>query len=126
MAAIFREASPVLQRALRRRLSEVAEPVRSRAAANVTHKTGRHGNPGPALENTLKIGVSATSVSIYSNAIHSIVQDQGGRVGRHGATLLRRANVSQYMTRAVQQETPKIQAALEAAIDETIAEMEAM
>lgn len=93
---------------LKRRLREAAQPVADQAKANVTHKTGRHGNSGPTLERSIKVGVNARSVSVYSAAVHAIVQDQGGRVGRNRATLLRRASVSQYMTRAVQQKTPEV------------------
>lgn len=100
-----------LQRALKRVESEVGKDLKaglraigkgvaSDAARNVQNKTGRHGK-GPRLGPSINTSVSAVGASIYSNAPHSIVQDVGGRVGRGRATLLARASVSKYMTRAV-------------------------
>lgn len=100
-----------LQRALRRvegsagpelhaSLKDIAGHVRDRAAGNVTNRTGRHG-AGPTIRGSLRASATQRGASIYTTAPHGYVQDRGGQVGRHGATLLRRGAVSQYMTRAV-------------------------
>lgn len=96
---------------LRKRLREVAEPARSRAMANVQHKTGRHGQEKKHLADTIKVGVTQRAVSIYSTSPYAAVQDIGGHVG-HGA-VIERAKASHYMTKAVQ--IKEAEAALQAA-----------
>lgn len=103
---------------LRKRLRSAAEPVKTAAKANVTHKTGRHGNDGPRLASSIRIGVNARSVSIYSAAVHAIVQDQGGQVGRGRQTLLKRSEVSQYMTRAVQRTSAVVAERIDGVLDD--------
>jgi hypothetical protein len=93
---------------LRKGLREIAEVVRRKAEGNISHRTGRHGDEGP-LADSLRLGVTQRTVSVYSNLEHSRVQDQGGRVGRNHATLLKRGEVSQYMTRAVQSSAPEVE-----------------
>jgi hypothetical protein len=85
---------------LKRHLRVIGTTVKTRAAGNLSHRTGRHGE-GPTIEGSLRVGVVQRGVSVYTTAPHGYVQDRGGRVGRHHATLLARGSVSQYMTRAV-------------------------
>lgn len=92
--------------------------------ANVTHKTGRHGNDGPRLAASIRIGVNQRSVSIYSSAIHAIVQDQGGQVGRHHSTLLKRGEVSQYMTKAVRQTSGEVGSRINRVLDDVAHDFE--
>ena len=68
--------------------------------------------------------MNARSVSVYSSAIHAIVQDQGGQVGRNRATLLKRSEVSQYMTRAVQQKQATITKEVNAVLDDVARDFE--
>jgi hypothetical protein len=92
---------------LRRELAEIAKDVRTTASAGVSHKTGRHGK-GPRLAQSIKSRATATGASVYSDAPHAIVQDVGGRVGRGHLTLLKRSEVSRYMTEAVHEARPYI------------------
>lgn len=92
----LRRSEGNLGKNLRKRLREAAEPVKSAAKGNVRSRSG-------TLEGSIRIGVNLSSVSVYSNVVYANVQDQGGRVGRNHATLLKRAEVSQYMTRGIQQ-----------------------
>lgn len=95
---------------MRRSLREIAEPVRARARANVKHKTGRRGAGSP-LEPSIRIGVTARAVSVYSNKPHAAVQDLGGRVGQ--GALITRASASAYMTKAVQESGADVETSLE-------------
>lgn len=130
-----------LQRALRR-VDELANPdaisakgfkeslrtigthVKDTARGNVTHRTGRHGE-GPTIPGSLKVGVVQRGVSVYTTAPHGFVQDRGGRVGRHHATLLARGDVSQYMTRAVVAEQGHVAQELDRLLGEFGREFEA-
>jgi len=104
---------------LRKALREVAKDVRDAARGNVEHRTGRHGGADvPRLGPSIKAGVTAVGASIYSNAPHSIVQDQGGQVGIARATLLKRASVSRYMTRAVVDSQPTVERKMDEVLDE--------
>lgn len=58
------------------------------------------------------------SVSVYSNLEHSRVQDQGGQVGRHRATLLKRSDVSQYMTKAVRDSSQEVEKQVDELLDQ--------
>ena len=111
----FKRIGGDLPKNTRKALKEIAEPVRAKAQGNVQHKTGRHGGDGP-----IKVKISATqkAVSVYANAPHSRIQDEGGRVG-HGA-IITRASASRYMTKAVQQSKGDVEKALEG-LGDTIA-----
>lgn len=107
----FRRIGGDLPKATRKTLRAIAKPVQEKAKANVQHKTGRHGGASvPHLASSIRIGVTSRSVSVYSNAPHALVQDQGGRVG-HGAVITR-ASASAYMTKAVQESQPEVENAL--------------
>lgn len=85
--------------------------MQAKARANVQHKTGRHGGPDvPKLAGSIRIGQTTSALSVYSNAPHARVQDEGGRVG-HGAVITR-ASASAYMTKAVQQSQGDVEKAL--------------
>ena len=109
----LRRISSDLDKDTRSALRRVAEPIRGRAQANVQHKTGRHGQDGPIRVRT---SVTTRGVSLYANAPHAAVQDFGGRVG-HGA-IITRASASHYMTKAVAESHPVIEAGLNSLGDE--------
>lgn len=134
-SAVAVEGLAGLQRALRRvegsarrdllrELRAIAKTVRDAAKANVSHRSGRHGQ-GPTIEDSLRISVRQAGVSVYTDAPHARVQDQGGQVGRDHATLLKRAEVSQYMTRAVRDEQPRMSQRLQGLLATFGAEFEA-
>lgn len=85
---------------LRRGLREAAKPVRTKARSYVTNETGRHGQSGIRLAPSIRIGVTARGASVYSMAPHAAAQDLGARLGNNA--ILRRADASRYMSRAVQ------------------------
>lgn len=104
---------------LRRELRDIADDVKMDAQANVTHKTGRHGGPNvPHLGPSIKSSTTGTGASIYSDAPHAIVQDVGGQVGRDRSALLKRADVSHYMSKAVEDARPYVNRRLEELLDE--------
>lgn len=107
----FRRIGGDLPKATRKALREIAKPVRDKAKANVQHKTGRHGGPDvPKLAGSIRIGATQSVLSVYSDAPHARVQDEGGRVG-HGA-IITRASASAYMTKAVQESQKDTEKAL--------------
>ena len=111
---------------LRRRLALIGETVAEAAPQYVTHKTGRHGNPDePRLEDSVRVNVTTNMASVYSTAIHGGVQNVGGQVGRKRRTLLKRADVSQWMNKAVNAEKPYVEEELEGVIDWLVHEFEA-
>lgn len=59
------------------------------------------------------MSIRQSGASVYSDAPHSRVQDEGGQVGRNRATLLKRGEVSQYMTRAVRDSNALVSRRLE-------------
>lgn len=120
----LRELQQALKRAdsrlgpdLKRGLARIATVVRREAVGNITNRTGRHGSEG-RLEGGLRISMTQRSVSVYSNLEHSRVQDQGGQVGRHRATLLKRSDVSQYMTKAVRDSSQEVEKQVDELLDQ--------
>jgi phage gpG-like protein len=99
-----------LPKHVRTELRGIGKYVRDRAKANVRSRSGD-------LEGSVRTSVTNRSVSVYSNLPYSRVQDQGGKVGRHHATLLKRADVSRYMTRAVSASEGEVRTRLEALLD---------
>jgi hypothetical protein len=99
---------------LKRRLREGGEMVRATARQNAPYRSNL---PGKHLRDTMKVSVTRTSASVYSTSIYGGVQNFGGRVGHHGATLLRRASVSQYMTRAAQTNKERVAQHIEGVLD---------
>ena len=95
---------------LRRELRAIANDVRDAAKSNAPKRSG-------ALAGGVKSSVTQRGASVYSNLVYAYVQDRGGQVGRNRATLLRRSDVSQYMTRAVQREAPRVQRRMERVLD---------
>lgn len=90
---------------------EMAKPIKAKAVEGAPAAPGHPGAVG-RLKGSIKIGATQRAVSIYSNLIYARVQDQGGRVGRNHATLLSRGSVSQYMTKAVRDAAPIMEAGL--------------
>jgi len=87
---------------LQQRLRTIGEAVAKAAPQFVSHRTGRHGDPGnPSLEESVRVSVTQRQASVYSTALHGGAQNVGGKVGRNHATLLKRADVSGWMIKAV-------------------------
>lgn len=107
---------------VRDKLKLIGERVKEVAAGNVSHKTGRHGNPGPRIEDSIKVGATLKQASVYSTSVAAGVQNSGGTVG-YGA-VVRREDVSQFMTRAVQSTEGYIEQETQAVIDWLLAEFE--
>lgn len=113
----LRRAEGDAQKHLRAELKTAASVAREKARGFITHTTGRRGNAGPPLADTLRVSVTQAGASVWSDAPHAVVQDVGGRVGRGQLTVLRRGEVSRYMTRGVQSAQPEIEARVNAALD---------
>lgn len=110
------QVDPALKKELQAAFKEAGALIAETAADNIGHKTGRHGNTGKPLAQTLRVSATSTALSLYSNAPHAGVQDQGGQVGRGHLTLLKRGEVSQYMTRAVTSDSSKVEEMIEGAV----------
>lgn len=95
---------------LKKQIREAAEPIKRQAQANAPVRSG-------ALRKSIKIGVNRGSVSVYSNLVYSLVQEEGGRVGRNHATLLTRGNASHYMKRAVTARAGEFKDAMDDVLD---------
>lgn len=104
-----------IQRELTKRLRKVGHGVALTAGRNVTSRTGRHS--GQRIERSIKVAVNRNSASVYSTAPQGGVQNVGGRVGRHHATLIKRSDVSQYMTKAVSSSRDEVTQDLEGLLD---------
>lgn len=101
---------------VRKRFVEVGGYVKTRAAANVTHKTGRHVGI-PSIEDGLKISVLQKGVSIYTTAPHGGVQNVGAWTRQGRGPHVSRKNASRYMDRAVKQSAPFVERETQAVID---------
>lgn len=95
---------------LRLRLKAAVEQVRVTAQADAPSRSGR-------LRASIRVSVTQRSASLYSTAIYGGVQNYGGKVGRDHATLLKRAEVSQYMTRAAQSNKERVAREVEGVLD---------
>jgi hypothetical protein len=100
---------------LKKRLKVIGDHVAKTARGNVSHKTGRHFG-SPRIESSIKVSVTARGASVYSTAPHGGVQNVGGRVGRSHLTVIKRAEVSGYMTKAVQSDREFVQHETEALV----------
>lgn len=113
---------------LQRRLRTIGEEVAKAAPQFVTHRTGRHGDPGvPRLEDSVQVSVGARSASVYSTAEHGGVQNVGG--GPHAGWAARgphikAQNASHWMNRAVASKREFVQAELDGLLDWVEAEFE--
>ena len=92
--------APELRQRLRNAGEGIVAPV-ARKYAPVGVRSARYRFSGPSLNESIKAGATRAGANVYSTSIYGGVQNYGGRVGRNHATVLRRADVSQYMTRAV-------------------------
>jgi hypothetical protein len=86
---------------LKREIGVAVEYVRALAKRNAPHRSG-------ALERSVRKSVTQKGGSVYSNLPYAYVLDSGGRVGRNHATLLRRGDMSHYMTRAAHDGRPYV------------------
>jgi hypothetical protein len=101
---------------LRKRLKIVGKDVAEAARGGVSHKTGRHGG-SPRIEDSIQATVTQNAASVYSTAPHGGAQNYGGRVGRNHATVLARAEVSQYMTRGVKSQREHVAEEMDSLLD---------
>jgi hypothetical protein len=114
---------------LQQRLRAIGEEVAKAAPQFVTHKTGRHGNPGvQRLEDSVRVSVTTRSASVYSTAEHGGVQNVGG--GPHAGwpargPHVRAANASHWMNRAVASKRDYVDAELDGLLDWIEAEFQA-
>lgn len=97
---------------LRNELKSIASEVRDVAKIDAPRGDGRSGTPG-RLRDSIRSGATQTTASVYSNLVYARVQDRGGRVGRHHATILSRGSVSGYLTKAVLAESVRVDRHLE-------------
>jgi hypothetical protein len=113
---------------LSRRLRTVGEKVGRDAAGYVTHRTGRHGDPGdPRLEDSVKVAVGRRAASVYSTAVYGGAQNYGagpkagwGARGPH----IKRADASRWMTRAVDANEAFVAAEMDGLCDWIVREFE--
>jgi hypothetical protein len=106
----LRKADVAVAVEVRTGLRTIGDTVRDKAKSNVTNRTGRGTGE---LAGSVKTSATLSRVSVYSDLPHSRVQDTGGQVGRGRSTLLTRASVSQYMTRAVDAAEHDVDASVE-------------
>lgn len=104
MQRVLRKAEHELAPQLRQRLKETGEGIVAPAARRYAPRgvrSARYRFGGRDLSESIRVSATQRGASVYSTAIYGGVQNYGGRVGRNHATVLRRADVSGYMTRAV-------------------------
>lgn len=119
----FKRAAGEADKELRKELQSLGRPIAESARSRITHKTDRHGDPHlPHLADTIRVSATQAGVSIYSVQPYAAVQDFGGRVGNDA--VVKRADVSQYMTGAVRAAAPDIERKLETVLDNIGAEFE--
>lgn len=116
-----------LEYELQKRLREIGETIAKSAPGFVTHNTGRHGNTGLRLEDSVKVSVAATSASVYSTAVHGGAQNSGA--GPHAGWAARGPHIqkdraSRWMTKAVNSKRAFVQAEMEGLVDWVVEEFE--
>lgn len=120
MQRVLKKGGNRLAPELRQRLKDVGEgivaPVARRYAPQGV-RSARYRFSGPSLHESIKVGATRTGATVYSASIYGGAQNFGGRVGRNHATILRRADVSQYMTRAVRDTAPTTVRHVEGTLD---------
>ncbi len=113
---------------LNRRIGNVGQSIARVAPSFVTHKTGRHGDPGqPRLEDSVKVSVTKRRASVYSSSIYGGVQQYGGgpHAGWHArGPHVRRDQASKWMSRAVASQQAFIHEELDGLLDWVIREFE--
>jgi hypothetical protein len=118
-----------LEYEMQRRLRMIGEVVAKAAPGNVTHATGRHGDPSnPTLEESVRVSVTARQGSVYSTALHGGVQNVGG--GPHAGWGARgphvqRSEASGWMNKAVGKNSAYVQAQMEELINWLLFELNA-
>lgn len=120
MQRVLRKAEHELAPQLRQRLKDTGEgivaPV-ARRYAPVGVRSAQYRFGGRTLAESIRVSATQRGASVYSTAVYGGVQNFGGRVGRNHATVLRRADVSQYMTRAVADTRAPAAAHIEGVLD---------
>ena len=99
-----------------RKAGEIVAPVARRNAPKGT-RSRDYRFSGDVLEDSIRTSGARGRYSVYSTAIYGGVQNYGGRVGRNHATLLTRASVSQYMSKAVVSTRDLVKAEVEGTLD---------
>lgn len=117
--ALRRLAGPDVNRLMKAELRAIANEVRNQARAGVSNRSGRGKGD---LARSIRASVTQRGASVYSGLPYARVQDEGGRVG-HGA-ILKRADVSQYMTRATRNSQATVSRRLQGLLDAITSEFE--
>lgn len=120
MQRVLKKGGNKLAPELRQRLKDVGEGIVAPVARQYAPRGVRsalYRFSGPSLHESIKTGVTRTGATVYSANVYGGVQNFGGRVGRNHATILRRADVSGYMTRAVRDTKPATTRHVEGALD---------
>lgn len=113
---------------LQKRLRTIGETVAKAAPQFVSHKTGRHGDPGnPRLEDSVKVSVTTKSASVYSTALHGGAQNVGA--GPHAGWAargphIRAASASHWMNRAVNSQKAFVETEMEGLLEWVVREFE--
>lgn len=125
-SGVYAQGLAGIQRVLKRSEHELAPQLKTRLrqggelvvpVAKANAPFGSRYNFGTPLRDTIKTSVTQRGASMYSTSVYGGVQNYGGRVGRNHATVLKRANVSQYMTKAVDSTHVAVVAHVEGTLD---------
>lgn len=120
MRRVLRESQHTLGPQLQSRLRATGEGIVAPAARRLAPRGERsalYRFAGQSLHESIRTSVTLRGASVYSTVDWGGVQNYGGRVGRNQATLLRRADVSRYMTRAVAETRPAATRHIEGTLD---------
>lgn len=120
MQRVLKKGGSELGPELKKRLKDVGEgivaPVARRYAPQGV-RSARYRFSGPSLHESIRAGATQKGATVYSTSVYGGVQNFGGKVGRNHATLLKRADVSQYMTRAVRETRVPVTRHVEGTLD---------
>lgn len=108
--ALHRMEGPMVRKLYMRELRAIARDVRDEARGNVRSRSGD-------LSKSIRHSATRQGARVFSSLVYSGVQDTGGRVGRGQQTILRRGDVSQYMTRALRDSQPMVSRRLQGLLD---------
>ncbi len=116
MQRALRRAEHDLGPQLKKRLKEAGVQIVA-PAARASAPRGTRAHAGVKLADSIRTGVTQRGAWVASSAIHGGVQNYGGRVGRNHATVLKRGDVSQYMTGAVKRTQANVTEHVEGVLD---------
>jgi len=117
LKAAEHELAPELTKRLYKAGEGIVAPV-ARRYAPVGVRSAQYRFGGKDLRDTIRVSAAGLrGASVYSTSVYGGAQNYGGRVGRGGATVLRRSDVSQFMTRAVKDTRLPVAAEVESTLD---------